>query len=155
LTTSENTSAVSPGGDRGPARTGTPARGTLLTRRAAIGPATLDREARTAEAIVATSDAVSRSGQRPDGSYGPWFEQLDISGANLDRFRGAPVLLDHAYYDSKARVGAVADVRIENGLLVATLRFSRRSEVDGLLDDIRDGIARQISVGYTVQEWAR
>jgi hypothetical protein len=126
----------------------------LLTRRAQIGPSTLDVAARTAEATIASNTPVQRSGQRPDGTHGPWIEVLDLDGANLERLIGAPVLVDHAHHRSEARVGAIEGARREGNRLVARLRFSQRPDVDALLVDLRDGIAGAISVGYTVEEWS-
>lgn len=126
----------------------------LMTRRAVLGPSTLDLESRTAEATIATSAPVRRSGQRPDGTHGLWIEVLDLDGANLERLIGAPVLVDHAHHRSEARVGAIESARREGNRLVARLRFSQRPDVDALLVDLRDGIAGAVSVGYTVEEWS-
>jgi hypothetical protein len=125
----------------------------LLTRRAAIGPSSLDVEARTAEAIVVTSAPVKRSGQRPDGSHGFWLEVLDLDGASLERLIGGPILVDHDHHRGEARIGVVEAVRREGSQLVAKLRFSDREEVAALLRDLAAGIGGAISVGYFVEEW--
>lgn len=126
----------------------------IFTRAATLAPRTLDLEARTCEAVISSGAAVLRRGPHPDGhGFGPWFERLDLAGADLARLQGAPVLLDHAAYDSRSRVGVVETVRSEAGQLVARLRFSERAEVTPLLRDLADGIGGAISVGYSVEEW--
>jgi hypothetical protein len=125
-----------------------------MTRKATIGPATLNLDARTCEATISSGAAVLRRGIYPDGSgFGPWYEALDLAGADLSRLEGAPVLLDHAAYDSRARVGVVETVRRDRGQLVARLRFSEREDVAPLLQDLAGGIGGQVSIGYSVEEW--
>jgi hypothetical protein len=43
--------------------------------------------------------------------------------------------------------------RIEGGIGIATLQLSRREDVAGIVQDIADGIIRNISVGYMVHEY--
>ena len=43
--------------------------------------------------------------------------------------------------------------RIEGGVGIATLQLSRREDVAGIVQDIADGIIRNISVGYMVHEY--
>jgi hypothetical protein len=138
---------------RGPATLGTPAPGTLLTRRAQIGPSSLDVAARTAEAIVATSEPVRRRGPSPSGDPGDWLEVLDIAGCDLPA--GAPVLRGHDFNNPDALIGVVENSRVEAGQLVARLRFSERAAIDELLRDLSAGIGTGVSIGYEVKQWER
>src|SRR5687767_757102 len=123
----------------------------ILTRRAALAPSTLNLESRTAEAVISSGAPVLRRGPHPDGrGFGPWHESLDLAGADLSRMAGAPVLLDHLSFDSRARIGVVESVHREQGQLVARLRFSERQDVAPLLQDLAAGIGRQVSIGYSV-----
>ena len=125
----------------------------MLTRRATIGPSTLNLRERTAEAIVATSEPLRRHGPDPSGEPGDWIEVLDIPGCQLPP--GAPVLRGHNFNDPEALIGAVESSRIEGGKLIATLRFSSRPEVDPLLRDLSAGIGTGVSIGYEVGSWQR
>ena len=59
---------------------------TIHLRTLTPAPTTLDREARTVEAIVSTGADVQRGG---------FIERLDLTGADLSRLIGAPVLDGH------------------------------------------------------------
>ncbi|HPE29813.1 MAG TPA: HK97 family phage prohead protease [Parvularculaceae bacterium] len=110
---------------------------------ASMRPESLNREARTVEAVIATENFVARWGMK---------ERLKISGANLGRLKGGPVLNAHRQNDAKDQLGIVENVRKESGALVATLRLFRGAAGDEILDRIEDG-QRGISVGYTSDEW--
>lgn len=131
-----------------------PTGGRFLTRRATIGPRTLDATARTCEAIVATSEPVRRRGPSPSGDPGDWVEVLDVSGCELPA--GAPVLRAHDFNNPDSLIGAVESSRVEAGQLIARLRFSSRPAIDDLLRDLSIGIgAAGISIGYEVSQWQR
>jgi hypothetical protein len=124
-----------------------------LTRRAQIGPSSLDVAARTAEAIVATSEPVRRRGPSPSGDPSDWLEVLDIAGCDLPA--GAPVLRGHDFNNPEALIGVVENSRVEAGQLIARLRFSTRPAVDELLRDLSAGIGTGVSIGYEVLKWQR
>jgi hypothetical protein len=126
----------------------------LLTRRAQIGPATLDMAARTASAVVATAEPVKRRGPSPSGEPGPWLEVLDIAGLELPP--GSPVLRGHDLNNPEALIGVVEASHSEAGQLIARLRFSSRPAVDELLRDLQAGIGGAgVSIGYEVRTWER
>ncbi len=117
----------------------------LITRRAvAFTPKTLDRTKRTVEAVVSTGADVPRPG---------FTERLDLSGADMSRMIGAPVLNAHRQGSITDALGVVESARMEGGRMIATLRFSRRPEADAVMDDIEDGVIRGVSLGYSVQAW--
>jgi phage head maturation protease len=120
----------------------------LFTRNMALEPTTLDREKRTATVIWSTGAPV----QRRDFE-GQYIERLAVDGADLERLQGANVLDSHDRFRLAGILGVVKRAWIENGQGLAEIEFSRRPEVDAILDDIERGIIRHVSVGYTVQKW--
>ena len=90
----------------------------------------------------------------PDGrGFGPYFERLDLAGVDLSPHGRRSGPSRPPAPDSAARIGVVEAVRIERGALVAKLRFSERAEVAPILQDLAAGIGRQVSIGYSVEEW--
>ena len=82
----------------------------------------------------------------------PWQEVLrHDEGANFSRLnKGAPILLNH---DAQAvPLGVVERAWVEDGRGIADIRFSRRNKVKEVLNDIRDGVLSNVSVGYTVEK---
>lgn len=91
----------------------------------------------------------------------PWVEILGHKSAEVDLSRlngGAPVLANHDRYGSNAAgsplasIGIVEKAWIEGGVGRAEIRLSRRPELAGLVQDLADGIVRNVSVGYTINE---
>jgi hypothetical protein len=127
----------------------------LMTRRTSFAPpASLDTEARSFSATVATSAPVRRPPPTPDGSPEPWDEVLSLDPRHVDlsRLVGGPLLLGH---DQARHLGVITGARIENGVLIADLKLSRRAEADQTLQDIADRVIQQVSAGFTVQSWRR
>ncbi|MEM6440049.1 MAG: prohead protease/major capsid protein fusion protein [Pseudomonadota bacterium] len=116
----------------------------LLHLRAAVAASSLDREARTVEAIASTGADVQRLG---------FTERLPVAAADLSNFVGAPVLNTHRHSDVGDVLGAVEGVRREGGKLIVKLRLTRRAESAGVIDDIEDGALRGVSLGYRVDAW--
>lgn len=90
----------------------------------------------------------------------PWVEILGHKSAEVDLSRlnaGAPVLANHERYAGAsgsplASIGVVEKAWIEDGIGRAEIRLSRRPEIAGLVQDIADGIVRNVSVGYQINE---
>jgi hypothetical protein len=123
-------------------------------RLAPLRARTLDLEARTVEATISTGADVARYGFRPDETFGPWIERLDLDGADLSRMAGAPVLLDHVQAMA-ARVGIVEGAERRGGEIVARLKFSDSDAGRAIVRDLEGGLPPQISIGYAVGEWER
>jgi phage major head subunit gpT-like protein len=124
----------------------------LQQMRAAVRPGTVNIEDRTVEITWTTGSR----GRRYSWSIGEYYEELDVSptAVRLERLNnGAPFLNLHDQWDLDAVLGVVERSWIENGEGVALVRFSQRPEVDGIFKDVRDGILRNISVGYTVHRY--
>lgn len=74
---------------------------------------------------------------------------MDDRSVDLSRLRnGAPLLSQHNQYSLSGQIGVVDTVRVEGGKGYATVRFSRRADVEPIWQDVRDGILRNVSVGY-------
>lgn len=86
---------------------------------------------------------------------GKFYEELDMSDQAVDLSRlnkSAPVLAQHDATVAST-IGVVERAWLDNGLGYATVRLSKRAEVQGIVQDVIDGILRNVSVGYTVQEF--
>lgn len=116
-------------------------------------PKTVNTDTRTVEVVASTGAQVMRRYGRPDGSYGPWIERLDMGGIDLSRFVGGAVLRDHIPF-TDALIGVVETASVNGGKLSARVRFSDRTDVAPLWGDVQSGILRSVSVGYQVQQWA-
>jgi hypothetical protein len=123
---------------------------TALARRdAQARPSSFNPEARTVEAVIATTTPVSRRDER-----GEYLEILEVGGADLEAFRGASVLNAHQAHDGvSAIIGTVEAAWREGDQLIARLRLSGREELRSLVEDIGSGIIASVSVGYEVSEW--
>lgn len=113
---------------------------------------TVDKEARTAELVWTTGAAVKRYGWQ-EGEY---FEELslDKSAVRLGRLNGgAPLLNTHDSYDLESIIGVVEKAWMTKTEGRATVRFSRRADVEPFWNDVQDGIIRNVSVGYMVHKF--
>lgn len=120
-----------------------------LERRDAIPrPRTFDPEALTIEAVIASTTPVRRRDAR-----GGFLEILDPSGLDLGVTRGASVLDSHQQAGIDNVLGTIDDAWIDGSEVIARLRFSSRPEIAPVVTDIRNGIIRNLSVGYEVGEW--
>lgn len=78
-------------------------------------------------------------------------DAIDLSRLNSG---GAPVLNTHSSFDLTGIIGVVESARVERGAAVADIRLTDRPEVAGIVRDIANGISRNVSVGYTVDQWS-
>lgn len=120
--------------------------GTKATRALmfSTGEAQVDLEARTVTLAFSSEEPYQRV----------WgIEVLDHqpSSVDLTRLRSAgPLLLDHEPCDL---IGVVESVRIDADLVGrAVVRFGRSADADEAFQDVVDGIRRNVSVGYVIQE---
>lgn len=81
------------------------------------------------------------------------YEVLDHSPKSIDLTRlrnGAPLLVDHNMSD---HVGVVESVSIgQDKIGRAVVRFGSSTRATEVFNDVRDGIRRNVSVGYQIQE---
>jgi hypothetical protein len=117
---------------------------------ARFAPSTFDADQRTVELTWSTGARVRRTDWR---SGQPYIEELAMDDASVDLARlqsGAPLLNTHSQYDLNDVIGVVERAWIMRGEGRALVRFSARDEVAPILQDVRDGILRNVSVGYQV-----
>jgi hypothetical protein len=121
--------------------------------RAQFQPATVNKEARTAELVWSTGARVLRS------SFwdGPYFEELsmDAGAIRMERLNmGAPLLNAHNARDLASQIGVVERAWLENGQGKAIVRFSQNNPAaDSIWKDVADGIIRNVSVGYITHKF--
>lgn len=131
----------------------------LMRAEAAFTPATYDPESRTVELVWTTGARVRRS----DWLDGDYDEELAVTEDAVDLSRlasgNAPLLAAHEAGSLNAIIGVVESAWIlgPNGRKEgrAKVRFSKRAEVEPILEDVRDGIIRNVSVGYSVEQWEK
>jgi hypothetical protein len=118
--------------------------------RAAFEPTTFNEESRTVELTWTTGASVKRYDWQRDRYY---TEQLLVTNEAVDFSRlenGAPLLANHSSYNLSDVIGVVERAWIDKGIGKATVRFSERDEVKPILQDVKTGILRSISVGYSI-----
>lgn len=124
----------------------------MLSLRAAVRANSVDIEQRTAEIIWTTG----AKGRRWSWDVGSYMEELDVSdkSVRMDRLNnGAPLLNAHSSYELRDVIGVVERAWLENGEGRALVRFSQREDADAVFRDVKDGILRNISVGYAVHRY--
>lgn len=124
-----------------------------LTIRAAVQPSTFDKAKRTIEVVFATDAPVPRG--YSDDRYNEILS-LDKSHVRLDRLNaGGPVCNSHNRYSLDDQIGVVEKAWVKDGVGMAILRFSNREDVAPILQDIEDGIIKNVSVGYRVYKYEK
>jgi len=96
---------------------------------------------------------------------GATVERFDMCTGELRRLRcdmvsvdlsdlsaGAPVLYGHRASETEYVIGIVESARRADDGYRAVLRFSNRKDVNGLWQDIQDGILRNVSMGVQIGE---
>ena len=118
--------------------------GTRCERAATFDRAAVDDEARTVE--------LAFSSEQP---YERWWgvEILDHSPQSIRLGRlssGGPLLMDH---DARDHVGVIESVRIDADRVGrAVVRFGRSQRAEEIFNDVKDGIRRNVSVGYMIHK---
>jgi hypothetical protein len=126
-----------------------------LSIRAAVAAKTIDDEARTVELIFTTGAGVMRYDWLSDKRY---IETLSLEPEHvrLERLQsGGPLLDSHSTYSVADQLGAVVpgSVKLTPKEARATVRFSRRAEVEPIWQDVKDGIVSNVSVGYRIYKF--
>lgn len=125
---------------------------TPFYHRAAITPQTANDETREVEVCFA-SDADVPMWSWEEGRI---LESLSLEDGAMDEIRlnsGAPLLDSHDTYSGLSSIlGKVVEnsVRREGGKAYCKIRFSNRDSVKDIWQDVKDGIIRNLSVGYNV-----
>jgi hypothetical protein len=123
-----------------------------IWRSAETKPTMIDPDSKRAE-IVWTSGATVRR----QGLFGDWDESLSLKpdAVRLDRMNSgaAPLLKNHDATDISNVIGVVERAWVSSDEGRAIVRFSDRTEVAGIFQDIQNGILRSVSVGYRVNKF--
>jgi hypothetical protein len=128
----------------------------LQTRAAPVE--SVNAEARTVDVVFTTGAAVRRRRWVGWDSSVPFDEILTVSreAVNLDRLNaGGPALDSHSIYSTYSQVGVVEKAWIEGGKGYARIRFPSKGvddAADRMFALVSEGIIRNISVGYTIDE---
>jgi HK97 family phage prohead protease len=117
--------------------------------------ASVNDEKRTVELVFSTGAPVTRMDYWTGKRY---VEKLSLKPEHLrlDRMNaGAPLLDAHSAFSITDQIGVVesGSVKLTAKEARATVRFSKRAEVDSIWGDVRDGIIRNVSVGYRVHKF--
>ena len=123
----------------------------VFVRAAEFAPQTFDAERGAVDVIFSTGADVRRR-----DFAGEYIERLSLEpgAVDLDALRGAPVLDNHDRFSGvNAILGVVEEARLEPGRGVARIRFGTRPEVKAIAEDVRAGVIRSVSVGYSVEQW--
>jgi hypothetical protein len=125
----------------------TPTRERLEAQFEALAPA--DRDERTATLTWYTGAAVRRYDAR--GPYKMRFS-MEPGAVRMARLASgsAPLLNSHRDLTVADVIGVIARAWIENGQGKATVRFSKRADVDPIWQDVQDGILRNASMGVAI-----
>ena len=114
-------------------------------------PSSLNEKARTVEVSWTTGADVLRQDAWTGRRY---VERLivDPSSVNLERLASgaSPVLDSHDRSSVARQVGVVERAEVSDGVGHARIRFASDPESDAIFRKVVEGVARSLSVGYTV-----
>lgn len=127
----------------------------VQVRAASIQPGTFNEADGTVDVVWTTGARVRRYDWYSETQYE---EELAVEpeAVDMSRFEAGTVqVLDghRTYGGVQAIMGIALRGSIENGEGRATLKLSQRPEMAGIVGDIRAGIIRAISFGYSVQRY--
>ena len=117
-------------------------------RAAQLDARTFNEKENTIDVVFTSGASVKRYDR--DGAF---MEELLTGAENvrLDRLNlGAPFLNTHDSFDLSHVLGSVVpgSARMDGGFGYATIRLTRRPDAAGIIQDIRDGVIKNTSVGY-------
>jgi len=124
---------------------------TPLDLRADVGE--VNEDSRTVELTFTTGADVVRYDWATGNRY---VERLsmDPKHIRMDRLRsGAPLLNSHSAYTLAHQIGVVERAEIDGKKGTASVRFSKREDVEPFYRDVLDKIIRNVSVGYRVHRF--
>lgn len=102
----------------------------------------------TAQLVFTAGAAVRRYDWYRERAYNEVLVVED-GAIRLDRMRlGAPLLNSHSSWDLESQLGVVDNPQVADGRGHCDATFSRRDSVAGYVQDVADGIIRNVSVGY-------
>lgn len=120
--------------------------------RAQFDKESIDVDKRTVDVVFATERQVCMY----NWDIGLFYEVLPCNDLNGDISRlnsGAPLCDTHDTSSVRSGLGVVSKGWFDNGVGRATVRFSKRADVEPVWQDVQDGIITGVSVGYNVYEY--
>lgn len=124
-----------------------------LSVRGSVTPSSWNEEERSFDVTFATEREIDSWNWR----YGRFIEVLSFEEGHvrLERSeRGLPLLDNHSRWSgARGVLGKAENIKIGNKEGRARVRFSKREDVQPIVDDVRDGILDGISVGYRVYKY--
>ncbi len=111
----------------------------------------IDEDSRLVRLSFSSEEPVTRASFFSE----PWVEVLGHGAGEADLQRlnsSAPLLYNHDRSERDNRIGVVERAWLENNRGHAEVRLSKRAEVEGIWQDVRDGILRNVSVSYRINE---
>jgi hypothetical protein len=127
----------------------------LSFRAEIVMPQTINDETREVELIFTTGAPVQRYDWMSDKRYLETLS-LDPKHVRIDRLNaGGPLLDSHSAWSVADMLGAVVpgSVTLTKNQGRCTVRFSKRESVQGIWQDVKDGLIRSVSVGYRVYKF--
>lgn len=124
-------------------------------REAAFKPGSFNEADNTVEVVISAGARV----RRHDFWTGTRYDEelvIDADAVDLSRIEQGTchVLDNHAIYGGvDAVLGVVTRAWIEDGQLIGTLQLSRSDRHASVVQNVRDGVLRALSVGYTTQRY--
>jgi len=124
--------------------------------RGAFSPSSYNEEKNSFDVTFTTSAPYRRYDWRREEEYDEVLS-FDDDHVKLSRLNaGAPVLDNHDRFSGlSSQIGVVERAWVENGQGGATIRLSGRDEVKGIVQDVKDGIIKNVSIGYEVRKVQR
>lgn len=126
--------------------------GPTLVRDIRADASVIDEDSRRVRLSFSSEEPYLRSSWFEDA----WLEVLGHGADEVDMSRlgsgGAPVLYGHNRHDQSAHIGVVEKAWLEGGKGYADIRLSMRETLEDIWKDIKDGIVRNVSVGYQIME---
>lgn len=125
-------------------------RSSMQYRKAAIGPqgkggpASIDMDGRSVEAVGASETPVLERDQR---TWEILPTVLLMRGCQLPENGQLPLLDNHSRWDSSSVIGSYRDIRIDGETLVGRAVFSSSPEVDPIWTRVQEGHITDLSVG--------
>ena len=113
-----------------------------LYRSLNIAKKNIDEDKRTIEFSYMSAEPVERD-------FG--MESIDVDKADTSFINSgnAPLLLDH---DAKSQIGIIEGTKVVDGKGRAIARFGKSQLATEVFNDVKDGIRKNISVGYLIKE---
>lgn len=129
--------------------------------RAALPSGSFNKSNRTFTAVISTG---ARAVRYDFESNEMFIEELEVSpeAVNITRLNNgaAPVLINHEMHGpmfgtkmESGVAGVVESARVEGGQVIASARLSKRASISEIVEDVEDGILRNISIGYRVSKY--